>query len=383
MKTTTKSAAAPATAEAAAAPAPAPAPSGNVSLSQLASTFKRAPRGAAPATQPAATEPPQPAATEAEVLETETELPAETPAAETDLPPGDTAETVEADPPEEAAPDGAPDLTAAETDAMTDAEFAQYVSQLTENKAQKKMLQRIHRLTWRLKQAEKQPPKEPNTPAQPTPPDAPNQLIANINADLNAVNQALAWVDENPDGGEFTDPRTNKVGTYTAAQVRMIRRNAEQARTELLTERATTLSQMRQVDATARTASEAEFTRAYPAFARSGTPEHEEFTSLAAQVPDLQRFPDWKLWLAWSIEGRKSFEARKAKAKPGAPAPMTRPRGSTEPPAVTTRPAAGAPRVNGHQKAVTEAEGKFQQSGKLGDLALMFSKRKNMRGQPA
>lgn len=294
------------------------------------------------------------------------------------------------------------ELTAEEQDAMTDAEFAQYVANLTKDQAQRKMLQRIHRLTARLKAQERGPQvnqTQTQENGQNTRDDGQTQRTANqfkgnpliqgIERDLALANEVIAFADENPNGGEYVDPKTGAKRELSGEQLRVMRRNAEAHRTELVAERATTMQGLRQAFAATQQNAEAAFQQSYPNLSQEDHPDAQVFAAMAAQVPDLaERFPDWKLWLGWAVEGRRAWEARQqaatngknGKAKPGQPMVKPKP-GSREPARVVAQPASQAPRANPAQKAVQEAQGKFAKSGKLQDLAVMFSRTRAMRAE--
>lgn len=263
-------------------------------------------------------------------------------------------------------------------------------------KAHRKALKRIDSLTKRLRTVEEALARggeegaakggAPATRAG-ADPFSNHPVIAEINANLTVVNHALRFADENPDGGEYTDEKGGK-REFTAAEVRTIRRNAEASRTELLTERAATLQSLRSAHQAEATKADKEFAAAYPKLTKRDTAEGIEFEETVRQAPELKRFPDYKLWIADAMAGRA---ARLAKAKAGANsgkngqavrplgAPMVKPKGSNEPPNVVTQAAAGAPRVNAKQKDAQVARETFQKSGRVEDLAVMFSRNKAAR----
>jgi hypothetical protein len=269
-------------------------------------------------------------------------------------------------------------------------------------KAHRKALKRIDSLTKRLRTLESQVAGREEGDGEPpkggTPTIARNgaeqafaghPVISEINASLNVINGALRFADENPDGGEYVDDAGNKK-EYTAAQVRTIRRNAEQSRTELLTERAAITQHLRTQHQTAAAAAEKELARDYPKLVDTESEEHVEFQQwVKVASPALKAFPDWKLMIADAIHGRAARLAKAAAAKNGngqvkkLGSPMTKPKGSNEPPNVVTQAAAGAPRVNVKQKEAQQADEAFQKSGRTEDLAKSFSAKKRARLQPA
>ena len=264
-------------------------------------------------------------------------------------------------------------------------------------KKYKKSLKRIDNLTKRLRTVEEalaatqgaQDPKGPpkgGTPAG-TYEFASHPVLAEINANLGVVNGALKFVDENPEGGEYVDEKGGR-REFTAAEVRTIKRNAEASRTELLTERAATVQQLRQAHQAEATKAEKEFAASYPALMKRDTAEGMEFEQTVAQAPELRRFPDYKLWIADAMAGRKARLAATAAKNNGQVkrplgAPMVKPKGSSEPPNVVTQPAAGAPRVNAKQKQAQVAEEAFEKSGRVDDLAKVFSAKRAARLQAA
>jgi hypothetical protein len=323
----------------------------------------------------------EPVQGEEEQPETETEVEATSEANETE---GEGTETTQGEEGQEGEGEGS------ETEGEDEGEEQPATAKELEKKL-RKAAKRIDKLTARLREAEA----GANAPANGETEQRPSgdQVLAQLESNLAVLENALTWVDENPEGGEYTDEKGNK-REFTAAEARKIRRNAEYQRTELLTAKAARKQAVQAAYAKEQTTAQKEFERAYAELADedSETPQAVEYRqTIQMAAPALKQFPDYKLWIADAIAGRAARLAKVAKTngtngKPGVRAlgaPMTRPKGSTEPPNVVTRPAAGATRVDAKQKAVQDAEKDFAKSGSTEDLANLFSRKKQARLQPA
>lgn len=386
------------------------APGANITVDQLSSMLSRKPEPAAAARttpKPAAknksvtpdpqaeTTAPQTPSAGAEVSAEDPEDNAQTPPDEAEAETEATEETVAAENADATETEGAeeeaaaeittqePNANATDDDELSPAELAKLP------KGMQKLYRRINKVTSERNQlraqvaaaASKPDAGAATRPGTGTDPFTGAPEVRQIDGDLAQTEAILAWTEANADGGELTDSKGQKV-YYEPAQISAIRRNALGRQTELITTRTLTVNQLKQNYNAQRHQHQAQAVEYYPWLKNQETPEYQEAIQIVQGLPEVQRFPDFELWIADAVAGRM---ARLAKAK-GAAAPgktlgqpMRKPPGSKTPPRVVGAPTAAAPKVNPAKAEVVEAEKKFVQSGSRDDLGKMFAAKRRAR----
>lgn len=205
--------------------------------------------------------------------------------------------------------------------------------------------------------------------------------LAKLDGELAVMDKVLAFAKANPNGGVLRD---NGVEVeFDAEKLAAIREDAIMRKSALIAERTATAHEIRRAHAEAEAKFSQEAVAAYPwlvAKDAESAPKRQEFEQYVQMLPEIRRFPDYKVWVSDAMAGR---EARLARAKAGkAPqerrptlgAPMVKPKGANGQPApIVARPGAAAPRVSGAQRAVKEAQGEFVKSGDVRSLAKVLS----------
>lgn len=134
--------------------------------------------------------------------------------------------------------------------------------------------------------------------------------------------QLAEWAIRYPDGLEGVqigvDPKTKEpiVKDYSKEEMTEIRLRADKILRKEIPAKAAYLNVHQQLEPVAR--------EAYPALFEAGTPESNEYKLILKQLPEITRFPDYKLWIGDAIYRRNERNAaaeaaRKAaegKAKP-------------------------------------------------------------------
>lgn len=241
------------------------------------------------------------------------------------------------------------------------------------DKSIRRLVGRIHKLTARLKAAEK-PGAQANEPAQ--------QAVANGDPELAPLDQrmaeiqeAMTWALANRDGGEWVDGQ-GKTRTLTPAQVEMILVNGPAQLAAMSGKKAVREETLRQQREQSSRAAFQAAVQAHPWLGKQDSEEYAQAAAVLQQAPYLQQHPEWPMWLADAIEGRKARLSREAgpQVKPTAARPV--------PPRVPPPAASAAPRIDPTQKALAEAEAAFEKSGDSNDhkrvLALRLQVKRRM-----
>lgn len=239
----------------------------------------------------------------------------------------------------------------------------------------RKLLGRVHKLTARLKEAERgQAAPESDSVGQAPPGSDPR--VAQLEQNLNLLRAANQWARSNPEGGEFKGPDGKVIGTYTADQVEGILANAPDqiaALTARLEVRQETLQKERlQVTQASLEAA----TKAYPWLANPESPEYGEALAIIQQAPYLKTHPEWPAWVADAIAGRRARLAQADAASKSKPLPRA------NPPKVPPPSSSAAPRVDPSAKALAEAEAAYSKSGSESDLKVVLRLRRQARTRP-
>jgi hypothetical protein len=197
--------------------------------------------------------------------------------------------------------------------------------------------------------------------------------IVALSKELTTVNEALEWLEANPDGGELQDSNGKPV-LYEAADIRRMKRQMEGRRSEVLAERVgltryLKAEQGRQFEVFKKEAT-SNFEKAtvvYPWLKNEESAEFQEAKALLDKLPYLAQHPDLGHVLGDYLAGKRVREAKlKAAVKPAGGA------GNPAPTKLVTRGGSVAPRVEaggGQSKIVKAAEDQFQKSGSVHDLA--------------
>jgi hypothetical protein len=341
-----------------------PPPSANLTTDALAARFRQVNSPAAPAatTTPASTSTTaenQPAAESAEAAETDTTEATET-AATTEVAPEETPEATETGEVAETTEESEETAPTEETEEIPkddQGKVKRIHKLLGDRKAARDeaaaLKQQLDTLTHQVQQMREGTP--PNLSAIDR--FSGHPAVKDIDAQLTAVTETLAWCRQNPEGGEVTDEK-GKVHTFTAEQVQAMRARAEDDRTPLLVNRAGQVSKLVEAENSRRTKADAIAAQHYPWMRNQQSPEFQVALQIGQQVPGILQSPEMSLLLGDAVRGRL---AREAAAKKPAVAPAKRP----APPNVTTAPAA-APKVsNTLESKVQAAEAEYQKSATM------------------
>ena len=239
----------------------------------------------------------------------------------------------------------------------------------------RKLLSRVHKLTARLKEAERANP-APGKPAQESAGQAPttgDPHVAALEQNIGLVQNAVEWARANPEGGEFKGRDGRVLGTYSAEQVEQILANAPTQLATLTARLEVRREVAEQAQQQARQASFDAAAKAYPWFATPEAPEYAEALAVIQQAPYLKQHPQWPEWVADAIAGRRARLASATAA--AAPKPAARP----VPPRVPPPSSSAAPRIDPMKQALADAEAAYAKSGSTDDLKRRESLRRQIR----
>lgn len=197
-----------------------------------------------------------------------------------------------------------------------------------------------------------------------------HQAVVALRTQLNEMKAYLAWTDANPEGGTMPDGKGGEV-EFSAAQVRQMRQNADEKRTELVSELTQTKAAVKQQFHAVQQQSDAVAVKLYPWLAQKENPSYLRVQQMLKALPALAAFPDAKLILGRYERGRLAEEAElKAKklapkTAPKQPAKVVATAGTV----TTERRKAGA--QDGDE--VKQTQKQFEGSGRFGDMAKQFA----------
>lgn len=219
----------------------------------------------------------------------------------------------------------------------------------------RKMERRIARLTRQLREtqealkARREEPR-PEPPAEPPLPPTPQ--LQKAQADIERLEDALDWLEQNPGGGSYS--AHGKTVEIDADQVPTIRREARKRLRDAETAMTEARLSARQEFEQARSAHLTSALKVYPWINQRDSPELKEGLQLVQRLPWLRQQPDLELLVGDLLAGRKLRLAatKKPAAPPAKPSRMAP--APTAAPSSSGSPAAGAS-VIGQRAANGEA----------------------------
>lgn len=192
--------------------------------------------------------------------------------------------------------------------------------------------------------------------------------IRRLGEERRVLEHDLQWLDNHLDGGTYT--HNGQEHELSAEEVTRFRRDAERRLAQIDGREAARRESLDQSHRQQEAAFESQVHQAYPSASAPNSSAHQWLAGIEQQLPEIKRFPDWKLVALDALAGRRLRESR---TKKGTAAPRTRPT------PVTTRPAATPPPEGGEgEREVEMAHQQFQQGRSVDDFAgLIAARRRN------
>lgn len=235
-------------------------------------------------------------------------------------------------------------------------------------------------LEERLKGLTQQAPQETTTPG---PVEVP-EVIQKLDEKIANFEAHLAWFDEHPEGGTYTDERGVAVATVAEDQVKALRRQTERALAEMRGQRAAKLERITEEREAQRRQLDAEAVQQFPWLTNPETPQFVAAQRILETLPQravatLNEIPGARRLLAYAVEGQLAVEAAakaaKAGLKPGASARPVPPKAFA--PAATAAPKSSP--QESLKRQLAEAEAAYANSGRGTDFSRVLKLKDQLR----
>lgn len=240
--------------------------------------------------------------------------------------------------------------------------------------------QRAEQAEQRAQEAEQQLETAQTPAPQPREPGALDSVenLQDLNQKIDEAWQIKAWAEQNPEGGTIKDKDGNDV-EISPEKVRTIKLNAEQTIFRHAPERRTWLQARDQMEPAVK--------QEYPWWGDKNSPQYQQAQKMLRTLPELKRFPDYKMvlgdYIAKATERIQRRQAGNGKGSPataGKPAAQAGAKGAGQaaaakkPAKVATKPkSAPATKPAGGDDEVSQAQAQFEESGRTDDLAKRFA----------
>lgn len=204
-----------------------------------------------------------------------------------------------------------------------------------------------------------------------------DRMVSELDSTLTGVDAFLAWADENPDGGSFTEG--GKDFELTGEEVRLYRRKSVAELSRLNAKREARLETLRGDFDTKRAAAHAEAVRLYPWVEQKGSAEFQEALAVIRSNPDVLKRSDFELVVARQVVGQRLEQEalKRVGHRPGSKPAM----GRAATPVVTFSPTA-TPKGNKSATSVSAAENQFRNGGgRESDLSKLLAQKRIARLQ--